>query len=208
MGKKITELEKLGIIEPEQTPITLTTLGELLKAYINNNDVPFQAITFGYFVEYKLYEYYTKNNYLNYNKIELGKKLSDDPNQDLEDADLWMENEESKVVLAEIKPASIKSNSLSCKIKKLLGFVENYAISEFWVIIYEYEGNEQKNDLVWCEKVINNEIRYLYPQIVFKIKKITISRNAIDGNRNRMLYHEFMRGTMIEPVEIYSTAHP
>lgn len=211
-GKKRTELEKLGIIEPGQSPITLTTLGELLKAYLNNNEVPFQATTFGYFVEYKLYEYYTKNNYLNYNKVELGKKLSDDPQQDLEDADLWMENEESKVVLAEIKPASIYPKSLRSKIKKLLGFVENYGISEFWIIIYEYEGNKQNNDLEWlewCEKVVNEEIRYLYPQIVFKIKKITISKNAIDGNRNRILYHEFMREAITkEPEEIYPTSHP
>ena len=34
---------------------------------------------------------------------------------------------------------------------------------------------------------------------------MTIGRNIIDGDRNRMTYHEFMRKPALEPHQIYPT---
>jgi len=205
-GDARTQLEKLGLIEPGEPPV-LSTLGELLKSYLEGNDAPFQKTTMGYFIEYKLSEYYKKHNYLEYNKVEIGRKLSDNPNQDLEDADLWMENDNGEVVLAEVKPASTTDKKLRTKIKKILGLVDKDKVKEFWIILYEYEDNQQTNDQEWCKKVITNEIRYLYPEIIFKIKKMIIDSNTIDGNRNRMRYQEFMRDQIADESikEIYLT---
>jgi hypothetical protein len=83
--------------------------------------------------------------------------------------------------------------------------VSDRNIKEFWLIIYEYEGDENVNDENWCNKVINNEIQYLFQNIIFKIKKIVIDRNVIDGRRNRMIYHEFLRSSIQNVEQIFST---
>jgi CRISPR/Cas system-associated protein Csm6 len=198
------ELIDWGLIDIDKK---LTTLGNLAKAYLENENVPYQATTFGYFIEYKLYEYYSKNEnkYLNYDKVILGKKLSDEEGKDLEDADLWLENNLGEIIIAEVKSASNSPKSLRKKIKKNLNFVSDRNIKEFWLIIYEYEGDENVNDENWCNKVINNEIQYLFQNIIFKIKKIVIDRNVIDGRRNRMIYHEFLRSSIQNVEQIFST---
>jgi hypothetical protein len=146
-----------------------------------------------------------QNIYLNYDKVELGKKLSDELGKDLEDADLWLENNLGEIIIAEVKSASNSAKSLRKKIKKNLSFVPDKNIKEFWLIIYEYEGDERVNDKMWCEQVINTEIQYLFQKITFKIQKIIINRNVIDGQRNRMVYHEFLRSSIQNIEEIFST---
>jgi CRISPR/Cas system-associated protein Csm6 len=206
-GKRKEEMESLGLIEYDRTPFTLTPLGDLMKAYINREDVPYQKTTMGYFIEYKIYEYYNKNNFADFFNVLLGYKLSDEEGQDMEDADLWMQNAEDEVVIAEIKPATFRAKNLGNKIKKILELTQQKSahIKEFWIILYDYQNQPVNIDLDWCEKAINTEIRYLFGDIIFKVKKTAIPENVIDGNRNRMKYQEFMRASTLDIQDIYST---
>lgn len=197
-------LINLGLIDNNKE---LTTLGNLAKAYLENENIPFQATTIGYLIEYKLYEYFQKNTYKDFSKVSLGQKLSNEEGKDLEDADLWLENNNCEVIIGEIKSASNSPKSLRKKIKKLLNFdfVKSKIVKEFWLIVYEYEGSEVNNDEDWCNQVINGEIQYLFQGIIFKIKKVKVAKNVIDGNRNRMIYQEFLRSSVENIDELFTT---
>jgi CRISPR/Cas system-associated protein Csm6 len=204
IGRKIRELESIGIIKKDISPVELTIIGKMLKIFLEQ-DVPFQKTTLGYLVEYKLYEYYLKNNYSTFHEIELGFPLSDLPENYLEDADLWMENEAHEIVMVEVKPATIKSRALRKKIEKNLDFVQAKNIKEFWVILYEYSDNIIDNNVSWSNQVMNEEIKEKYPNLIFKIKKITLQKNEIDGNLNRTIYQNFMRKNLSGVDDIFSS---
>lgn len=202
-GRKIAELESIGIIKKGIVPIQLTIIGEMLKVFLNQ-DIPFQKTTLGYLVEYKLLEYYLKNNYTTFSYVELGRPLSSLPQHSLEDADLWMENNMGEIIMVEVKPATIKSRALRKKIEKNLGFVKLRNIKEFWAILYEYSDNMIDNTSTWCNHVISQNLKNEYPNIIFKIKKITIQKNQIDGHLNRTIYHDFMRSHLTSVKDIFS----
>jgi hypothetical protein len=200
----------LGLLKSKSLPSELTVIGELIKNKLNSDELPFEKTTMGYFVEYKLYEYYTLNKPEHYTKVTLGFRLSDDPNRELEDADLWFSNDNNTNVIAvEIKPISIKANAMRKKIRKNIAFTNQLnppvLIKEFWIILYQFENNGLENEQVWCENVINQDIKSEFPSVIFRIKKITISQNIVDGDRNRIRYQEFMRSTIQNVDDIFSS---
>lgn len=205
-GKVAKSLYGLGLIKSEESPFELTILAQLIVNKLNSDDIPFQKTMFGYFVEYKLYEYYQKNKYLDFSNIELGYKLSDDPNKDLEDADLWFSKKSSKnVISVEVKPASIKSKDLRKKIIKMLELITKLreaTLEEFWIILYDFSSSpiERKED--WCKNLLE-PVKNQWSDIAFKIKKFTVSENVIDGARNRIKHHEFMRSNISEVSDIF-----
>lgn len=204
-GKVSRSLYELGLIKSETPPYELTVLAELIKNKLNSDDLPFQKTMFGYFIEYKLYEYYQKNKYSNFTAVELGFKISDDPNQDLEDADLWFsKNISNEVISVEVKPATIKAKSLRKKIKKMIGLIsklENIDLTEFWVILYDFKSEPVEVQTEWSSNVFE-EIKEKWPKIAFKLKKVTVNENVIDGLRNRIKYHEFMRDSISDVTDI------
>jgi hypothetical protein len=206
----INQMFDLGLLKSKSLPSELTVIGELIKNKLNSDELPFEKTTMGYFVEYKLYEYYTLNKPEHYTKVTLGFRLSDDPNRELEDADLWFSNDNNTNVIAvEIKPISIKANAMRKKIRKNIAFTNQLnppvLIKEFWIILYQFENNGLENEQVWCENVINQDIKSEFPSVIFRIKKITISQNIVDGDRNRIRYQEFMRSTIQNVDDIFSS---
>jgi len=206
----INQMFDLGLLKSKSLPSELTVIGELIKNKLNSDDLPFEKTMMGYFVEYKLYEYYTLNKPEHYTKVTLGFRLSDDPNRELEDADLWFSNDNNTNVIAvEIKPISIKANAMRKKIRKNIAFTNQLnppvLIKEFWIILYQFENNGLENEQVWCENVINQDIKSEFPSVIFRIKKITISQNIVDGDRNRIRYQEFMRSTIQNVDDIFSS---
>lgn len=199
-GSKIQELENFGIVKKNIRPPELTIIGELLKIFLEQ-DIPFQKTTFGYLIEYKLMNYYLNNNYCDFSKVELGYPLSQEEGNKLEDADLWMENDEGKVVMVEVKPATFKSKKLKEKIKKNLSFVDLSIIEEFWVITYQYKDNLIPDDKF--KSMIEN-IASCYAGVMFRVKKITIEPNEIDGDLNRVKYHDFMRSNLLKVDDCFS----
>ncbi len=207
-GKISKSLYELGLIKSEESPFELTILAQLIVNKLNSDDIPFQKTMFGYFVEYKLYEYYQKNKYSDFSKVELGYKLSDDPNQDLEDADLWFSKESSNnVISVEVKPASIKSKDLRKKIMKMLELIaklQEATLEEFWIILYDFSSVPIEREEDWCKNLLE-PIKNEWSDITFKIKKFTVNENVIDGSRNRIRHHEFMRSNISEVPDIFKT---
>lgn len=206
----INQMFDLGLLKSKSLPSELTVVGELIKNKLNSDELPFEKTTMGYFVEYKLYQYYDINKHEHYTKVTLGFKLSDDPNRDLEDADLWFSNDNNTNVIAvEIKPISIKASAMRSKIRKNIGFINQLnpqvLMKEFWIILYQFENNGLENEQGWCENVINQDIKNEFPSVTFRIKKITISQNIVDGARNRIRYQEFMRSTIQNVDEIFNS---
>lgn len=205
-GKVSKSLYELGLIKSGIAPFELTVLAELIKNKLTSDDLPFQKTMFGYFIEYKLYEYYQKNKYSDFTAVELGFKISDDPNQDLEDADLWFsKNSSNEVVSIEVKPATIKAKSIRKKIKKMINLIsklEDIDLKEFWIILYDFKSEPVEIKIEWFKNVFE-EIKKKWPKIAFKLKKLTINENVIDGSRNRIKYHEFMRDSISEVNDIY-----
>ncbi|WP_250629784.1 hypothetical protein [Rhodoflexus caldus] len=206
----VNQMFKLGLLKSENIPAELSVIGELIKNKLNSDDLPFEKTTMGYFVEYKLYEYFVANKPHGYTNVILGFKLSDEPDRDLEDADLWFSNEgNNNVIAVEIKPSSISAKAMRSKIRKNIGLINQLnpqvSLQEFWIILYEFQSNPFQNELNWCQSVLNQEVITEFPNIVFKIKKMTINQNVIDGNRNRLRYQEFMRSTIGNVCEIFST---
>lgn len=205
-GKVSKSLYELGLIKSEELPFELTILAQLIVNKLNSDDIPFQKTMFGYFVEYKLYEYYQKNKYLDFSNVELGYKLSNDPNKDLEDADLWFSKKPSNnVISVEVKPASIKSKDLRKKIMKMLELIAKLreaTLEEFWIILYDFSSSPIETKEDWCKNLLE-PVKNEWSEIVFKVKKFTVSENVIDGARNRIKRHEFMRSNISEVSDIF-----
>ena len=141
-GKKVQEMEQMGLIKVVDTTINISFLGKLLSSYLEK-DLPFSKTVMGYLVEYKILNYYLHHNYskekVTYNQVELGYKLSEKEGENWEDIDLWMTDENAQnIVAVEIKPASIKSKAIKKKIKKLCNYLTQLAkpINEFWFFIF------------------------------------------------------------------------
>lgn len=207
-GVNIDKMESLGLIDSGVFPCQLSTLGKIAQVYLQR-DLPFQKTTVGYMIEHKLFEYYLKNKYSVFDKIEHSFKLSNKEGMDLADADLCFSNSQNNdKVIAEIKPATISEKALRSKIKNLLASLlsnANINLLELWIVLYEYEGEEVLNDKAWCQRVINSEILNIKPDLIFKIKKTKILKNLVDGNRNRILYHEFLRSEIQQIDDLFSS---
>ena len=199
-AKVAEKMYSLGLLTTQTLPAELSIIGKLIKNKLESADLPFQKTTLGYLVEYKIHEYYSRNEFPGFGKPVLGYKLSDKPEKDLEDADLWFENEEH-VIVGEIKPAGFNPKSMRSKIRKILGLVPQVTpkkIKECWIILYTLEENVDFQD--WSRKVFNAELLQQYGNIKFRVLKIQVEKNVIDGHRNRINYQEFMR-TPIEQIE-------
>lgn len=201
---KRKELEQLGILKRNSFPLELTPLGYLFKLELEK-DPPYQRDMMGYFVEYKFYEFYQKNIYSNYSKIFIGKDIGDSDEKDLDDVDLWMENPQTKeVTAAEIKPMTIHQKSLRRKIVTQIRSINQISplLKEFWILLYEREGVPTKLNNDVFQNIIQNYIVTEFPQLIVKFKKIIIQPNLIDGYRNRMKYHEFLRGNIENIIDL------
>lgn len=195
----------LGLLATKNLPAELSIIGKLIKNKLESTELPFQKTTMGYLVEYKTYEYYIRNELAGFGKPVLGHKISEVPEKDLEDADLWFENEQD-IIVGEIKPAGISPKSMRYKIKKILGNIPQFTtkkIKELWVILYAFGEGIDFQD--WSEKVFNRELLQQYDSIKFRVKVIHIEKNVIDGNRNRINYQEFMRTPVEQVKEVFET---
>lgn len=191
--KDLQDMYNLGLITENKTPTKLSVIGRLIKNKLISDDIPFQKTFLGYLVEYKVYEYYTRNRYNDFKIPILGYKLSNETNKDLEDADLWFENDKEEVIIAEIKSASSDKKKIKSKIKKILSLLDtmpNKKIKEFWIILYTFEDSIELN---WCNKDFFKNIIQSDGNIKFKVMTLSIEKNDIDGSRNRIKYQEFMR---------------
>jgi CRISPR/Cas system-associated protein Csm6 len=199
------QMYNLGLLATKNLPTKLSIIGQLIKNKLESTELPFQRTTLGYLVEYKIYEYYSRNEVSGFSKPVLGYKISDEPGKDLEDADLWFENEDN-VIVGEIKPAGFNPKNMRAKIRKILDAlpqVTSKKINEFWVILYALEeGIDFQN---WSEKVFNTELLQKYDSIRFHVKTIQIEKNVIDGHRNRINYQEFMRTPINTVQDVFNT---
>lgn len=194
------KMHDLGLLVTKNLPAELSIIGKLIRNKLESTDLPFQKTTLGYLVEYKIYEYYSRNEPVGFGRPELGHRLSNNPGEDLEDADLWFENEDH-IIVAEIKPAGFKHKSMQKKIRKILGYlphITSKAIKECWVILYVLDGDADFQE--WSHKVFSTEMLQQYDTIKFRVKTILVEKNVIDGHRNRINYQEFMR-TPIEQIQ-------
>lgn len=193
---KLKKMYELGLLNNEAAPTGLSIVGELIKAELESAELPFLKTTLGYLVEHKLFEYYSKNRIEGFAEPKLGFPLSDKPEEDMEDADLWFENE-TEIIVGEVKPQSISPKSMIDKVAKILGFVSQFytkKVREFWVILYFFKSDFKTQD--WALKTFTPEFLAAYPGIKFRVKIFHLKSNLIDGNRNRFRYHEFIRSKL------------
>jgi CRISPR/Cas system-associated protein Csm6 len=202
IAKKMYEL---GLIAKSNIPIyqgDLTIIGKLIKNKQESFDLPFQKTTLGYLVELKLYEYYSRNIIEGYN-LTLGYRLNAGSDNDLDDVDLWFESDED-VIAAEVKSATIEEKKMRKKLRELIRATSVYIkpLKEIWIILYEFENAPATDFEKWRNKVFNADFTQNYNHIPFKVKKISIGKNVIDGKRNRMNYQEFMRSKIDKVDEV------
>lgn len=201
----LKKMYNLGLLAKNCLPAELSIIGKLIKNKLESTDLPFGKTILGYLVEYKTFEYFNRNEITGFGKPFLGYKLSDVPGEDLEDADLWFENE-NFIIVGEIKPAGYNYKQMQKKTRKILDHVERISakkIKEFWVILYSLTSDLDFEE--WSKKVFNSELTQQYNQIKFKVKVFQVEKNVIDGHRNRINYQEFMRTPINQINDIFES---
>lgn len=201
----LDRMYNLGLLAKKYLPAELSIIGKLIKNKLESDEMPFGKTVLGYLVEYKIFEYFNRNEINGFNRPVLGYKLSNAPGEDLEDADLWFENEDF-IIVGEIKPAGFNHKQMRNKLRKILGYtgrISTKKIKEFWIILYALTNDLDL--LEWSKKVFNSELTQQYGSIKFRVKVVQIEKNVIDGFRNRINYQEFMRTPINQINDIFES---
>jgi len=195
---EIESMRKLKLVKYESRDLTI--IGQLIAKY-SQQASPFTTTIFGYFIEHKLYECYSKK--YGREKVEHSFKYE---GMGSEDIDIIITPEKHQFISIEIKPFYVLEDSE--KMQKITdAFIKRVPIakekgergnpSEIWLLLYSYpETKEETKTLSESELEIVNKLSInlkekFYPDIVFRVKHLFIVKNKLNGERH--IYQTFMK---------------
>ncbi len=212
-------LKALHLAAEHEEGYTLTLLGRLISQYLDRNP-PHFGTQFGYFIEYKLKEYYDEQ--LGCQKVLHGYKPKKyDKSAPDGDVDLALLDNEGGFVGIEIKPFELLSSPerLAGFIKKLtdrataLGVQQNLQSRELWLFTYSFQEEkgrqlipELDTEQVATLTEIAKEIRSHFPEVNFVCKHVLVTRNQVTHG-DRIPYKKFLEGS-IKDAQIHTLYPP
>lgn len=194
---------------------TLTLLGTLISQYLKRNP-PHFGTQFGYFIEYKLKEYFDEQlgcqQVLHGYKPQKYDKAAPDG-----DVDLALLDGAGGVIAIEIKPFELLSDPqklMGCMENFLvraisLGFQKNLKIKELQLFTYGFQQERSTKEF----PVLNADQQVVLTQVAESIKKellgvkficnyVLVTRNKV-SHRDRIPHKKFLEGS-IKPDQIHT----
>lgn len=200
------QLRTLHLMKPDSC--ALTVVGNLVKQY-SIRASPYTGTIFGYFIEYKFHEAYSKWYGADkvWHSVPAGKGS--------EDMDLLIQNTDGNLIAVEIKPAARlqdeqQMEAIKTKMVRRVNHIlesETYRgkkIGEIWLLVYTLAdentqlgaraltGEEQTYANTLAEDFRDN----LDNKPVFRIKHFLVKRNNLSGERH--VYQRFMKSELKE----------
>lgn len=194
-----SEMEKLHLIQKNEEGIwELTLMGTLITNFLERQP-PFFETPFGYFIEYKLKEYY--DNIHGSSNVMHGYK----PKTVDGDIDLLI-IQDIGFIGVEIKPYNLLDAP-----ERLIGFMEKLLLRcieaekqleaspiEFWLFTYSFKQSDDPNIPKLDQETILllKKVSEIFTGSVFKVKHLFVKPNKVDGKNNRIIYHNFVRSSI------------
>ncbi len=212
-------LTALHLATAQNEGFTLTLLGKLIAQYLDRNP-PHFGTQFGYFIEYKLKEYFDEQ--LGCQQVLHGYKPGKQDNTAPQgDVDLALLDGSGGFTAIEIKPFELLSNLevLERFTKKLtdraisLGAQQKLAPRELWLFTYRFQEERGKKlvpildaDQTAALTQIAIQMRLAIPAVSFVCKHVLVTRNKVTHG-DRIPYKKFMEGSIKEEqiATIFST---
>jgi CRISPR/Cas system-associated protein Csm6 len=205
--RQAAPLKRLHLIQGEYPNYQRTVIGTLLADFVEKEDIPFFDDVLGYLVEHKLFECFL-SDYPDAIHGYVPSDLAGIKDHDWEDIDLLLpETNLNSFIAAEIKPFQKlnKRGSFAKIVKKLCDRVQlaekdrDQNASQLWVILYskgtvppDVESRHQ-NYVAAAAQIVSDKMGRDIPLVV---KHFCVAPNLVDGQDNRMRYHQFLRESL------------
>lgn len=203
-------LKILHLATEKEDGYVLTLLGKLIAQYLDRNP-PHFGTQFGYFIEYKLKEYFDEQ--LGCHKVLHGYKPSKHDNSAPQgDVDLALLNGSGGFTAIEIKPFELlsKPEGLQGFMKKLtdraisLGAQQKLTPRELWLFTYSFQEERGKKgvpalgaDQTATLTQIADQMRVDIPEVRFACKHVLVTRNKVTHG-DRIPYKKFLESSIKE----------
>lgn len=203
-NEKLQILREKKLVYPDNYDLTI--LGQLIRKY-SNTASPFTLTIFGYFIEYKLFEYYLKE--YGPNNVEHSVKAKGS-----EDIDILITLQDKKIIPVEIKPSTYlddksKMQDIAEKIVRRTNTVietdNREKPSEVWLITYSYTDikptplKSLTDDEKENAEMVAQMVRNAFPEeCSFCIKHFFIEQNRLNDERH--VYQKFMKSPLKENI--------
>lgn len=201
------KMVKKHLVKESGDKVELSTMGKMVQSFLEENDPPLFNDILGYLVEYKVFEYYLKTNH--YSKVVHGfiPEVYKEENG-MDDIDILLEPKDATGFIAiEMKPFGRLKSGFKKIIEKLCERAQkakeelSQELGGLWVILYDKDKSQpeltdsQHNQIAEAQKCIHSVFGKELP---FQIKYFNVPINEIDGQTNRMKYHNFLRSSLAE----------
>ncbi len=202
LRNNLDELQQYHLLRKGNGEYGLTSFGNMLKTYITDN-FPESKSVLGYFIEYKIYEYYLKYPYEKYIKVEHSIRKEYYPWLKDRELDLIMANKENNFIVGEIKSSyqfcdhnsDYKKNGkkvfehVKSEIAKQIELMKTAEKipDEYHLYIYSMSG-----DFIPFKTILENirEIKKLFDDCGWKFKAYTIlTKFSYDVEIGGKIYH-------------------
>ncbi|MEW6006315.1 MAG: hypothetical protein AB1695_13475 [Stygiobacter sp.] len=202
-GKKINdngvieEMKELRVIRKSNERYKITPLGELFKEYIDS-ELPLADNTLGFFVEYKLMEYFLINPYQNrFKSVVHSKKIEFNGNH--REIDLILKDDiKNEIVVIESKSLLQVSREkdfekLKNQIEAQLNILVNgkFPVTEYHLSIHHthfFNFESIKTNLIELKKLVEQK----NSEILFKVYSLKININLRNRNYYNNPYQKFL----------------
>jgi len=198
VDKTTKEMKELHIIKQKENEIKITPLGKIFKDYVES-EMPLANNALGYFVEYKLFEYYLENIYENRFKNVTHSKRIENKNEKRE-IDLILKDESSgQIVTLESKSflQVYRSNDFQKLIEQINAQIKilkegSYNLYQYHLAIYHTKPlpdirlKKQLSELkTMIENAFDNKIK-------FKAFQVRVDLNLEDRDYYKNPYQKFL----------------
>ena len=197
----IIEMRDLRLVKAENRELTI--IGKLLAKY-SSKASPFTSIIFGYLIEYKIHECYSKE--YGRENVEHSVKIEGLGSGDI-DILITFPEDSQKFIAVEIKPfdrleEKSKLDDITDNfIKRVNGVAKKRGTPiELWLLVYDYTDSPKS------EKDINESVKSMLQivasklqdaintDLIFKVKYFPIQKNNLTQERH--VYQRFMKSAL------------
>lgn len=199
----IVEMEEMKLIREINSKYKITPLGNIFKEYIEA-EMPLADNTLGFFVEYKLMEYYMKNHYKNqFSSVSHSERIESNGNR--REIDLILRNlSNNEIVIVESKSfLQVYREKDFEKLKEQISgqinilFNGNYNPTDYILIVHHthfLKYDMLQNKLSEIKKIIN----IVHSRINFRAFSLKINLNLRDRSYYKNPYQKFLSN----PIEL------
>lgn len=209
--KEREELENrlhLAFKDPESNEYKPTALGEMYIRFVET-ELPVAKTVLGYFVEYKLFEYYSKHVYQDYPIVDRGVKWLLAGNREIDLVLRKRPEEDSEFVVVESKPflafyikKRFKGKTKGQIKKQIHGLQEAGNIpQEYHLCIYitqDYEKDSIRQKLIDIQALFTSDL----PSCQFKVFFLSVDLSCDDPSKEEGFeYHNIYQKFLDKPID-------